>query len=90
MILMAVAIMAVFASCQKVSTPKATFNAGDKIDSLSYTMGLAQSQGLKDYMVNRLGVDTTYMADFVQGIPSFHILTCFSACKDSIKIRIRN
>ena len=68
MILMAVAIMAVFASCQKVSTPKATFNAGDKIDSLSYTMGLAQSQGLKDYMVNRLGVDTTYMADFVQGI----------------------
>jgi FKBP-type peptidyl-prolyl cis-trans isomerase FklB len=65
MILMAVAIMTVFASCQK-SVPKASFT--DKVDTLSYTMGLAQSQGLKDYMVNRLGVDTTFMADFVQGI----------------------
>jgi len=65
MILMAVAIMAVFASCQK-STPKATF--ANKIDTLSYSMGVAQSQGLKDYMVNRLGVDTVYMAEFVQGI----------------------
>ena len=62
---MAVAIMTVFASCQK-SVPKASFT--DKVDTLSYTMGLAQSQGLKDYMVNRLGVDTTFMADFVQGI----------------------
>ena len=66
MILMAVAIMAVFASCQKLATPKATIT--DKVDTLSYSMGVAQSQGLKDYMVNRLGVDTTYMADFVQGI----------------------
>ena len=66
MILMAVAIMAVFASCQKLATPKATIT--DKVDTLSYSMGIAQSQGLKDYMVNRLGVDTTYMADFVQGI----------------------
>lgn len=67
-LLMAVAIMAVFASCQKVSTPKATFNAGDKIDSLSYTMGLAQTQGLKSYMVSRLGVDTAYIDQFVQGV----------------------
>lgn len=65
MILMAVAIVTVFASCQK-PTPKASLT--DKIDTLSYAMGIAQSQGLKDYMVNRLGVDTTYMADFVQGI----------------------
>ena len=65
MFLMAVAIMTVFTSCQK-SVPKATF--ADKVDTLSYTIGMAQSQGLKDYMVNRLGVDTTYMADFVQGI----------------------
>ena len=65
MILMAAAIVAVFASCQQ-PTPKATLS--DKVDTLSYTMGLAQSRGLKDYMVNRLGVDTTYMAEFVQGI----------------------
>ena len=65
MILMAMAIMVVFASCQK-PVPQATFT--DKVDTLSYTIGLAQSQGLKDYMVNRLGVDTTYMAEFVQGI----------------------
>ena len=68
MFLMAVAIIAVFASCQKLATPKASLKADDKIDTLSYSMGIAQSQGLKSYMVSRLGVDTTYMADFVQGI----------------------
>lgn len=65
MILMAVAIMAVFASCQ-TTAPKA--NMSDKIDTLSYTMGMAQTQGLKDYMVQRLGVDTAYINDFVQGV----------------------
>lgn len=65
MILMAVAIMAVLASCQ-TPAPKASIN--DKVDSLSYAMGIAQTQGLKDYMVQRLGVDTAYIDNFVQGI----------------------
>ena len=65
MILMAVAIMAVLASCQ-APAPKA--NISDKVDTLSYSMGVAQTQGLKDYMVQRLGVDTAYIDNFVQGI----------------------
>ena len=62
--LMAVAIMAVLASCQ--TAPKA--NISDKVDTLSYSMGIAQTQGLKDYLVNRMGVDTTYMDNFVKGV----------------------
>jgi FKBP-type peptidyl-prolyl cis-trans isomerase FklB len=64
-ILMAIAIMAVFASCQ-TSTPKA--NVSDRVDSLSYTMGIAQTQGLKDYLVQRMGMDTTYMDNFIKGL----------------------
>ncbi|MBR5963493.1 MAG: FKBP-type peptidyl-prolyl cis-trans isomerase [Bacteroidaceae bacterium] len=63
-ILMAVAIVAVLASCQ--TAPKA--NISDKVDSLSYTMGIAQTQGLKEYLVNRMGVDTTYMDSFIKGL----------------------
>ena len=33
----------------------------------SYIFGKANTNGLKSYLVQRLGVDTTYMADFVQG-----------------------
>jgi FKBP-type peptidyl-prolyl cis-trans isomerase FklB len=29
---------------------------------------MAQSQGLKDYLANAKGVDTTYMAEFIQGV----------------------
>ena len=38
------------------------------VDTLSYMVGVSNSQGLKDYVVGRLGVDTTYMADFIRGI----------------------
>jgi peptidyl-prolyl cis-trans isomerase len=38
------------------------------VDSLSYSIGMAQTQGLKPYLVNRLGVDTTYLAEFVKGL----------------------
>ena len=61
---MAVAIMAVLASCQ--TAPKA--NITDKVDTLSYSMGIAQTQGLKEYLVNRMGVDTAYMDSFVKGV----------------------
>lgn len=62
--LMAVAIMAVLASCQ--TAPKA--NITDKVDTLSYSMGIAQTQGLKEYLVNRMGMDTAYMDNFVKGV----------------------
>ena len=39
-----------------------------RIDSLSYSMGMAQTQGLKDYLAKQLKVDMSYMDDFVQGL----------------------
>ena len=45
-----------------------TANLKAQIDSLSYAMGLAQTQGLKNYIMYRMGVDTLYMGDFVKGV----------------------
>lgn len=63
---LAVAVVAM-TSCGN-STPKA--NLKSDIDSLSYAIGMAQSQGLKGYLQNQLGVDTTseYMKEFVKGL----------------------
>ena len=47
-------------------TPKA--NLKSDIDSVSYAIGMAQTQGLKDYLVGRLGVDTAYMDEFIKGL----------------------
>ena len=47
-------------------TPKANLN--NDVDSLSYAIGMAQTQGLKDYLVQGKGIDTTYMADFIKGL----------------------
>lgn len=54
-----------FVSCNGQS-PKA--NLKSDVDTLSYTIGMAQTQGLKDYLVGRLGVDTAYMDDFMKGL----------------------
>jgi FKBP-type peptidyl-prolyl cis-trans isomerase len=48
------------------STPKA--NLKDDVDTLSYAVGMAQSQGLREFMVQRMGVDTAYMDDFIKGV----------------------
>ena len=40
----------------------------DAGDSLAHTFGIAQSNGLKGYMVNQLGVDTMYIDQFCKGI----------------------
>ena len=63
---MVLAAVAGLASCGQSGTPKA--NMKSDVDTLSYMVGVSNSQGLKDYVVGRLGVDTTYMADFVRGI----------------------
>ena len=47
-------------------TPKA--NLRSDVDTVSYAIGMAQTQGLKDYLVSRLGVDTAYMDDFIKGL----------------------
>jgi len=33
-----------------------------------YTIGIAQTQGLKEYLQGRLGVDTAYMSEFIKGL----------------------
>ena len=50
------------------SAPKVSLEGASKVDSLAYAIGVAQTQGLKDYLVGRMGVDTTYMSQFVNGV----------------------
>ena len=67
--LMFVAVMAIvvagFTACGN-SAPKA--NLKTDVDTMSYALGMAQTQGLKDYLVNSLGVDTAYMSEFIKGL----------------------
>lgn len=56
---------ATFTGCGH-STPKA--NLKTDVDTLSYAMGLAQTQGLKEYLVGRMKIDTTYMDEFIKGL----------------------
>jgi FKBP-type peptidyl-prolyl cis-trans isomerase FklB len=61
----AVCAVMMYASCGN-GTPKA--NLRSDVDTVSYAIGMAQTQGLKDYLVGRLGVDTTYMDEFIKGL----------------------
>ena len=67
--IMFVAAMAIaaatFTGCGN-STPKASLKSD--VDTLSYAIGMAQTQGLKEYLVGGLGVDTAYMAEFIKGL----------------------
>ena len=64
-----VAVLAIaaagFTACGN-STPKASLKSD--VDTLSYALGMAQTQGLKEYLVDRLGVDTAYMDEFIKGL----------------------
>ena len=64
-IFMAIAAAASLASCT-AQAPKA--NLKSDIDSLSYSIGMAQTQGLKGYLTGRLNVDIAYMAEFIKGL----------------------
>ena len=61
------AIVAAFglASCTS-QAPKAVLN--NEIDSLSYMMGISNTEGLQEYLTMQMGVDTTYMAEFINGV----------------------
>ncbi len=56
---------AAFVACGN-STPKADLKTD--VDTMSYALGMSQTQGLKEYMVQRMNVDTTYMDDFIKGL----------------------
>lgn len=39
-----------------------------RVDSLSYSMGMAQTQGLKDYLAKQIKIDVNLTDDFVKGL----------------------
>jgi FKBP-type peptidyl-prolyl cis-trans isomerase FklB len=61
----AVVLAAIMASCGN-GTPKADLK--NDVDTLSYAIGMAQTQGLKEYLVQREGVDTAYINEFIKGL----------------------
>ena len=58
-------VAAGFMSCGN-SAPKADLK--NDVDTVSYAIGLAQTQGLKEYLVRGLGVDTAYLDEFYRGL----------------------
>jgi len=64
MAVMAIAA-ATISSCGN-GTPKADLRSD--VDTVSYAIGMAQTQGLKDYLVGHLGVDTAYIGEFIKGL----------------------
>ena len=64
-ILAVAAIAAAMVSCGN-GTPKADIKTD--IDTLCYAVGMAQTRGLKEYLVQRMGMDTAYIDDFVKGL----------------------
>jgi FKBP-type peptidyl-prolyl cis-trans isomerase FklB len=65
-IVAAMAIVAAgFTACEN-GAPKA--NLKSDVDSMSYAIGLAQTQGLKEYLVDRVGMDTAYIGEFIKGL----------------------
>ena len=43
------------------------------IDTFSYHFGRANSNGLKNYLAQRMGVDTTYVIDFLKGFEQLEL-----------------
>ncbi len=54
----------IMASCNQ-GGPSA--NLKTDIDTLSYAIGMSQTQGLKEYLAMRMNVDTTYVEEFLKG-----------------------
>ena len=62
---LAIAVASFVASCGNSGSN--TPNLKNDVDTLSYAIGLAQTQGLKQYLV-QMDVDTTYMDAFIKGL----------------------
>lgn len=54
-----------FTACGE-KAPKA--NLDSDIDSLSYAIGMLQSQGLSDYLKQQFDIDSTYSDEFIKGV----------------------
>ena len=57
--------IAAMTSCGN-STPHASLE--NDVDSLSYSMGMSQSEGLMQYLTGQLGVDSTQIDEFFKGV----------------------
>ena len=64
-LLLVAAAAATMMSCGG-GAPKADLQ--NDVDSVSYAIGMAQTQGLKEYLVGNLQMDTTYMDEFIKGL----------------------
>lgn len=62
---MAIAAASIAASCGNSTSSKP--NLKNDVDTLSYAMGMAQTQGLKQYLA-QMEIDTTYMDAFIKGL----------------------
>ena len=62
---MAIAAASMVASCGNSTSSKP--NLKNDVDTLSYAMGMAQTQGLKQYLA-QMEIDTTYMDAFIKGL----------------------
>lgn len=65
-------LVCVSTSAAKKKSKKNAEPVVEKVDTVpmkdfAYAYGIAQTNGLKNYLVQRMGVDTTYMADFLRG-----------------------
>ena len=61
----AAAAIVAFSACNNGGIPKGSPKTD--LDTLSYELGVANSQGVKMYIANQLGVDTAYMDEFYKG-----------------------
>ena len=64
-ILLTLTIAFVIGSSCTAQAPKA--NLKNEVDSLSYAIGLSQTQGLKQNLAMRMDVDTAYINEFIKG-----------------------
>ena len=62
---MAIAAASIVASCGNSTSSKP--NLKNDVDTLSYAMGMAHTQGLKQYLA-QMEIDTTYMDAFIKGL----------------------
>lgn len=65
-IMMAAVVLAAtaFTSCNK----GVSADLKEDVDSIVYDLGVAQAQGLKQYMSMQLGVDSAYVDEFIKGL----------------------
>lgn len=68
MAVVAMLSLGIFCSCDKSNKLGGSKSSlKNEVDTFSYAMGMAQTQGLKAYLT-QMGVDTTYINEFIKGM----------------------